>query len=529
MMKQEELAQLHREIDAEFRKKYSGVIGVGYGLREQAGEITREIAFRVYVRKKQPRSHLRQSEIIPATYKGVPVDVLEENRFIAGSCADHEKHNSLTAGINVLTYRKMPDGTRKVGTLGFFATINSGADAPKNVAAITNNHVVGSAGEQEGNYVYQPPWVLDAIHTWLPAPLDDAEAAALHAPPGTKTAGTPIGKIWSLPPRADHLYLYSGEGTQPYYVDCASVQLAICISSLCHTNCSGFDFSRKIPVMNLNNSDDLIDIDRVKHEDIGTPRALVYKVGASTGRSAGEVIDVFAPVGDGTVHGQNAMKINATSNNCGGQGTLKFSEEGDSGAAVVNGAGKLVGLLFGHDQTDATKSYASHIHPILHVLKVTAITQNHPLHDNKASVETLAEMQFIIPGRTNRSFELRERLLSTPQGQFAETLVERHRPEVVHLVNNNRRVTVAWRRNQGPAFLNRAMNNARDPEELVPWEIEGVTRTALLNAMAAALLEHGRLELRRDVARYRDEVLAHATACDNLHELVHRLSERQPA
>jgi hypothetical protein len=90
-------------------------------------------------------------------------------------------------------------------------------------------------------------------------------------------------------------------------------------------------------------------------------------------------------------------------------------------------------------------------------------------------------------------------------------------------------VTVAWRRNQGPAFLNRAMNNARDPEELIPWEIEGVTRTALLNAMAAALSEHGSPELRRDVARYRDDVMAYATACDNLHELVERVSERQPA
>ena len=529
MMKQEELAQLHNEIDAEFREKYSGVIGVGYGLRERAGQVTREIAFRVYVRKKRPHSHLNNGEIIPAEYKGVPIDVLEENQFTSGSCEDHAKHDHLTGGINVMTYRKMPDGTRKAGTLGFFAIINSGADAPKNVAAITNNHVVGSANEQEGNYVYQPPWILDSTHTFLPAPLDDAEAAALHAPPGTKTAGTPIGKIWSLPPRADHPYTYTGEGSQAYYVDCASVQLAICISSLCHTNCSGFDFSRKIPGLNVNNSDDLIDVDRVKHEDVGTPRALVYKVGASTGQSSGEVIDIFAPVSDGAVHGHNALKINATGNNCGGQGTLRFSEEGDSGAAVVNGEGKLVGLLFGHDRTDATKSYASHIHPVLDVLKVTAITKNNPLHDNKASVETLAEMQFIIPDRPNQSFELRERFLSTSQGQLVDALVERHRPEVVHLVNNNRRVTVAWRRNQGPAFLNRAMNNARDPGGLIPWRIEGVTRITLLDAMATALSEHGSQQLREAVARYRNEVIAHAESCDNLHELVDRLNERQPA
>jgi hypothetical protein len=41
--------------------------------------------------------------------------------------------------------------------------------------------------------------------------------------------------------------------------------------------------------------------------------------------------------------------------------------------------------------------------------------------------------------------------------------------------------------------------------------------------------EHGSQELRQAVTRYRDKVLAHAASCDNLHELVDRLNERQPA
>jgi hypothetical protein len=206
---------------------------------------------------------------------------------------------------------------------------------------------------------------------------------------------------------------------------------------------------------------------------------------------------------------------------------LRFSDRGDSGAAVLNGAGKIVGLLFGHDAADTTKSYASHIHPVLATLKVTGITQAHPLHGNKASVESRADMPLVISGRPNQVFHLRERFIASAQGRRLLELVEQHRPEVVHLVNNNRRVTVAWHRNKGPAFLNRAMNNARDAEEMIPKAIEGVTRRDLLGRMGDALAEHGSLLLRTAVLQHREAVLDFAEECDSLHELVDRLAERQ--
>ena len=528
MMKQEELARLHCEAEAELKERYPGVIAVGYGLRERAGQVTRETAFRVYVRKKRPSSQLKSAEVVPSSYRGIPTDVLEENQFLLQDCADHAKHGTLVGGINIFTYKKKADGTKTGGTMGFFATMNVG-EPPKNIVAITNNHVVGLANEKTGDYVYQPPWAQDDTHTWKPVPLDDAEAAALHAPPGTKTAGAPIGTIWALPDRKDFPYTYTGEPAGNYFLDCAAVQLAICISSLCHTNCSGFDFSRMIPGLDINNSDDLIDVDRVKHTDIGTARAVVYKVGATTGRSAGEVIDVQAPATDGIVHGHNTIKINATGNNCNGQGTLQFSDEGDSGSAVINGEGKVVGLLFGRDKTDPTKSYASHIHPVLDALKVTAITRNHPVHDNKASVEAMAETPLLVHGRPSQMYRLREQFLASPEGQRIAELVDQHRHEVVHLVNHNRRVTVAWHRNRGPAFLNRVMNNARDPEEKVPAEIEGVTGTMLLANMADVLEAHGSHALRDAIRQHRVEVLAQVRGCDSLHDLVDRLKERQLA
>jgi hypothetical protein len=107
--------------------------------------------------------------------------------------------------------------------------------------------------------------------------------------------------------------------------------------------------------------------------------------------------------------------------------------------------------------------------------------------------------------------------------------VEEHRHEVVRLVNTNRRVTVAWRRNQGPAFINRAIANARDPGVVIPREIDGIGREALLRAMDRALAEHGSAALRAVLDENRDDVLAHVDAFDSLHDLVDMLAERQPA
>jgi hypothetical protein len=54
-----------------------GVIGVGFGLRERAGLITDEPAWRAYVRRKQPFRALFRAERLPKAIDGIAVDVLE--------------------------------------------------------------------------------------------------------------------------------------------------------------------------------------------------------------------------------------------------------------------------------------------------------------------------------------------------------------------------------------------------------------------------------------------------------------------
>jgi hypothetical protein len=215
----------------------------------------------------------------------------------------------------------------------------------------------------------------------------------------------------------------------------------------------------------------------------------------------------------------------STPDNCGG--AFRFSNEGDSGSAVINAQGKLIGLLFGGDPADATLSHACHIHPVLDALSIAAITTANPVHGNPAASGMSAEVATMIDGRPNQTAALRGRFLGSPGGQRIAAVIERHRHEVIHLVNNNRRVAVVWRRSQGPAFLNRAINNVRDPEIEIPWEIEGVIRTTLLENMARILTEHGSQELGNAIAAHHEDLLLYCSTFNSLHDVVDQISERQ--
>jgi hypothetical protein len=260
---------------------------------------------------------------------------------------------------------------------------------------------------------------------------------------------------------------------------------------------------------------------RVAEADVepSKPPYNVVKVGSRTSRTEGRV----SRVGIGGTGGEkNFIEITATQNNC--EGNLQFADHGDSGSALINSEGKLIGLVFGVDTANPIFSFACHIHPVLDQLKVTAITNQHP-PDPRV---TRSDADLIVDGRPSEARALRERLLESEEGRRIAALIDEHRHEVARLVNHNRRVTVAWRTNQGPAFLNRAIANARDRAVAIPRQIDGFGREQLLRAMDRALSEHGSDALRAAIAANRDDVLAHADAFDSLHELVDVLIEPQP-
>jgi hypothetical protein len=327
-----------------------------------------------------------------------------------------------------------------------------------------------------------------------------------------------IGPVVALPDMKDHV---------GHYVDAAAVRVDLCISSWCNSNL-GLSFGRDIKGLALAGRNDIHDV-ATTVVAMGNP---VFKVGRRTGRTEGKVNAVHAPFLFGGVLYHDVIEIEGVSmqagtSNCGG--ALRFADKGDSGSALVNAQRDLVGLVHSIDRTRPNITYASHIQPVLKALAVVVpITEQNPVHGNPAAVGMGGDALATVAGPDRRA-ELRGAFLATETGRELAAEIERHRREVVRLVNHVRRVTIAWHRSQGPAFLNRAIANARDPGEPIPHEIAGISRERLLETMADTLSAHGSPELAAAIARRREEAIARAAAIEDLQQLVDDLAaERVP-
>lgn len=121
------------------------------------------------------------------------------------------------------------------------------------------------------------------------------------------------------------------------------------------------------------------------------------------------------------------------------------------------------------------------------------------------------------PAETHWKLETFERALrKTPRGAEIADTVAAHIEEILYLVNHNRRVTVTWQRNQGPAFVIAIRNSLRHEEVPIPQTVNGVSLEQLLLHMADALQRSGSLELRRMIAERSLQVLTWARECSSV-------------
>lgn len=407
--------------------------------------------------------------------------------------ADHQAHSPLIGGSMVTTFIKGSDGTYGVGTLGFFASINN-VPKYKNIVLVSNVHVLGDHGGAVGAPVYQPSWT-QTDGNWV-----------------ENFQSNPVGVLRDLPAEQNHTYQYPEDAPNtalPYWVDCATALLDICVSPTCHTNC-GVKFSDVQRGLDLvGGISKVTGVGRMTAADEGR---LVYIVGAVSGVIEGSLKNAFVDIGPR----KNVMEINS----------IDPIEPGDSGSAVVDKNGLLVGLI--HRATELTTlSHASHIGPVLDILGVTPITAadepDNPAFSGSAAALAMAPATSPTPGGM-----LRQRLSETENGRRIAALIQEHQSEVVHLVNHERAVTVAWHRNKGPQFLNEAAANAVNPEHLVPREIEGISREALIRNMAKALYAHGSAEMRA-LCAHLEELTRYVNASDSVHDLVDIAGGARPA
>lgn len=295
-----------------------GVVGVDINEKVTDGKPTGELSIVVYVEAKKPRKALGD-DAIPAVIDGIPTDVQEEHielqaAFLAvtdlGPQVDATKYATLHGGVSMGPCRSVhlvppdvpaPGDYIFVGTLGAIVKDRS----THAVMALTNFHVACvDNGWAPGNTMCQP---------------------------GRNDGGNCPTDLFGSLTRA----------TLSEHVDGAVVS----INEGKGTDCS------------------IEEIGAVKGQAAASIGLAVRKRGRTTGLTYGSVTSVDAsvsiPYGDGlgthTLKNQIRIAPDTTK-------SAMFSDHGDSGSVVVDGANKVVGLLFGGS------SVATYANPIQFVL-----------------------------------------------------------------------------------------------------------------------------------------------------------------
>jgi hypothetical protein len=229
----------------------------------------------------------------------------------------------------------------------------------------------------------------------------------------------------------------------------------------------------------------------------------VKKRGRSTSLTTGTISNIRF---DAT--GAKILEIEVKKNS----GNDRFSRPGDSGSALLNASNQIIGLhKEGKNGDDVTAgnffSKSIGIQEVLDAFSSEgfAIT----LMTGSGLDESAAVGSFTPPvigsaaANADQAFWLIEqRMKQSEVGRELYQVIERNLDEALNLVNHTRSVTVAWHRQQGPAFVAAIIRSTKEPLYQIPTEIERVNRHLALMSMAAVLAEHGSDALRKDIQCY---------------------------
>lgn len=479
-------------------RRLPGVVHVSVGLKERGGLVlVDQMCIRVYVVHKRSPSELQAAELIPSEIDGIPTDVNVVGDFEFQS--DNARYRPIMGGIQVSNriIALNEDGTRTQisrGTLGCLA-IDKTDNAP---VVLGNWHVLYANGARDGERLYQP----------APARLPAVDPIDLPVRPTDDT--DKIGRLRRSAVSAK--------------VDAAIA--SVDVSSCCH--CCGIRYTNEVRGIR-----DTVANRPPRETIVGDMRAVsgmtVFKSGQATLRSEGVIVDDNYP--------SFSISRNGTTYSFTGQIAVQavdhsqpFSSHGDSGAILVSLENKIVGLVFaggrnvsigGVDQPFI--SLANHIGDVFAALDIRIQYSADVVTTSGARLlDVPVEGEGQIPA-AYRSF--RDRLMGHEATARLLVIGKRHSAEIVRLVNHCRPVTVAWHRNNGPAWLAELAGAVREGHRQIPDSIKGVRLHSTLTRMRVVLMESGSAELRADLARAEATVILDAAATSiDLDEMVDRVA-----
>jgi hypothetical protein len=348
-------------------------------------------------------------------------------------------------------------GTKlEAGTLGCIGMANDSGDP----VLLSNWHVLKAFDPLPQARIYQP----------FPLHLPDLDPADLPLHPNRDDENDAIGRI-----------LRHAITTR---VDAAVARIDV--SSCC--GCTGIKFEKVIEGLSENGRPP-------RNTMVGRQPAVagmtVFKVGISTYRTEGRVLDPTYPPFDIPFQGQTYHFENQIAIEPFPLTTDPFTLQGDSGAAIINLENKIVGLHFASSNDVLAEEYlsvANHIGDVLTALNIDILYRTTII---STAGPVLADVDLFEP-ESVRILEpyraLYARMMERPGTASLYHLVSGHRAELMTLVSRARPVTVAWHRNRGPAFLAAILSAIRDGREDLPLTIKGQDLAAGLERMQVALM-----------------------------------------
>ncbi len=271
-------------------RRAAGFRGLGFGVKEIAGKVTGEPAWRVYVARKDGLRALAPSERVPARILDLPTDVIEYagvTPSAARPSAGADRRHSLSDGSAIANHKGVP------GTLGCLARLRSSQEP----VLLSNYHILFARNSQRGD----PVWHVPAEGSGEPYPIG-------------RVLG---GKVGRVSDRGEEVFVDAALGT--------------------------IDDALQDEWMESNETPAI-------EPDTGLASAVagsrVRKVGAATGRTCGLVVDVRYPDRWYWQYRSESAPRQILVQSGEPDGGV-FSRSGDSGAVVRDECGAAVGLLWG--------------------------------------------------------------------------------------------------------------------------------------------------------------------------------------
>lgn len=446
-----------------------GVVGLGSGFKTTHDGRSEVPALCVIVRHKRPLKDVPLAERIPAYFDGVLTDVVEPLITLPAGSAN----TALIGGAGI----QVDSGAS--GTLGCFATIDNGSTQVMLTAGhvLTSGAGVFGAGGEVGSPELKSSWCCASgvVAKILRGRIDDQLDCGIATLSGSRPAQQVVR---GLGPDSN------GDNTD----------LLMGIAAL-----------KPDPTTQIMSP--LIRGDKVR------------KVGASTGLTHGVVSRIdfeLNPFEDlPPIKHQIVIEPLENQGHRMADGRDYFTLPGDSGAVVVNEKNEIAALLiraadfsnqgppswmgFGGGVTDIHKViaelginiYKSPLPPATQPIR--GLRAGLPIHRAPDPTPDILHRRGLID-------VLKRELETFALGKKFVRFVQTHEQELSRLVNHDRRVTVAWHRAHGPAFLAMLLKELRGIEQPIPRTVEGLPIETGLASVHAAVQACGSAELVTDMA-----------------------------